>query len=119
MWQENRGPGIVGSLKHIIEYDGKRQILANPTILETSKEKMSTREGCLSFFDYRGEVERYSSIRVKAYNEDGQEFEIQGSGDLSSLLQHEIDHLNGRLYFDHLPNGQDDLWTVDGMPVIP
>ncbi|MCB0331324.1 MAG: peptide deformylase [Bdellovibrionales bacterium] len=103
----------------IIEYDGDQRLLVNPEIVEASREKMKIREGCLSFFDYRGQIERHRYVKVRAQDRNGKTIEIEGSDDLSCLLQHEIDHLNGVLYFDYSPNGQDDLRLIDGMPVIP
>ena len=120
-----RGSGLaapqIGYLQRatIIEFEDDQQILVNPEIVDTSQEKMQIREGCLSFFNYRGEVERHQYVKVRAQDENGERVEIEGSGDLSSLLQHEIDHLNGILYFDHLPNGQEDLRLIQGMPEIP
>ena len=103
----------------IIEYNNKRYILINPEIINASKEKIKIREGCLSFFDYRGEVERYKKVKVKALDENGYEYEIEGSDDFTSLLQHEIDHLDGILLIDRLPNGKNDLKKIEGMPKIP
>jgi peptide deformylase len=102
-----------------IHFDNKRNLLVNPEIVEASSEMMSLTEGGLSFFDFRGQVERHKFLTVKAFNELAEAVEIQAKGQFSKLLQHEIDHLDGILYFDRLPNGEDSLLPVQGMPEIP
>ena len=59
-------------------------------------------EGCLSVAGYDGEVERYARVRVEALNRQGKRFQIPGEGLLARALQHEIDHLEGVLFIDHL-----------------
>jgi len=111
----SRGTGLaapqIGELVRVsvAEYDGEMYVMINPEIVETSEEKKPIWEGCISFFEYRAFVPRHMYVKVKAQNQNGEEYFIEGKGDFVSLLQHEIDHLNGILYFDHLPNGEDDL----------
>lgn len=93
----------------IIESVGQEYVLVNPEIISRSGKKQKVREGCLSFFEFRGYVPRHTKVTVKALDENGQEYEIEAQGDFAALLQHEIDHLNGILYVDRLPNGDDDL----------
>ncbi|MEZ4753314.1 MAG: peptide deformylase [Bdellovibrionota bacterium] len=63
----------IGELKRIsvIEFDGVRHVLINPEITSKSNEKMLIREGCLSFFNVRGNVERFESVTVRAQDLDG------------------------------------------------
>jgi peptide deformylase len=77
--------------------------LVNPKIeiVETSP-KVVTEEGCLSVPNVHEEVTRPSEVRLKALNENGEPIEIDTSGLLAVCLQHEIDHLDGILFIDHL-----------------
>ena len=92
---------------------GQRYVLINPEIVDHPENKTPIREGCLSFLEYRGMTPRYGWVKVKAWNHDGREYEVEGEGDFAMLLQHEIDHLNGVLYVDHLPNKEADLFLVE------
>lgn len=76
-------------------------ILINPVIVEKDG-KIKLEEGCLSFPEIIGEVERYSKVNVKALDLNGRNIEIIGENLLARVLQHEIDHLNGVLFIDHL-----------------
>lgn len=82
----------------------KDLIFINPQILKISKKKMNFEEGCLSVRWLYGKVERAEKILIKAYNEDGKLFTLGGSGLLSQVFQHEIDHLNGVLFIDKARN---------------
>jgi peptide deformylase len=75
--------------------------LINPVITEKLG-KTESDEGCLSVPDYYESVKRYESINVSAMNQKGEPIEIDASGLLSICIQHEIDHLNGILFVDHL-----------------
>jgi len=75
--------------------------LINPEILEESGE-IQCEEGCLSVPDYYENVVRANDIKVKALNKNGESFELEASEMLSVCIQHEIDHLNGILFVDHL-----------------
>ena len=75
--------------------------LINPEILEESGE-IQCEEGCLSVPDYYENVVRANDIKVKALNQNGESFELEASEMLSVCIQHEIDHLNGILFVDHL-----------------
>jgi len=75
--------------------------LINPEILEESGE-IQCEEGCLSVPDYYENVVRANDIKVKALNQNGEPFELGASEMLSVCIQHEIDHLNGILFVDHL-----------------
>ena len=74
----------------------------NPKINDLSEEKFINEEGCLSVPEYYAEVERSRIIDVEWFNEDGKKIRKKISGLLSICIQHEIDHLNGILFIDHL-----------------
>jgi peptide deformylase len=76
--------------------------LVNPEIIWTSDDEACLQEGCLSVPDFYEDVIRPARCKVKALDENGKEFEIEGDGLLSACLQHEIDHLDGELFVDHL-----------------
>jgi peptide deformylase len=77
-------------------------VFINPEIIWASPEKKSWREGCLSVPDYYDEVERPAEIRVKALNIEGKEFEMDADGLLAVCLQHELDHLQGKVFVEYL-----------------
>lgn len=76
-------------------------ILINPEIVAREGSQRST-EGCLSIPGYQDLVDRAEWVRVSALNSDGEPFELEADGLLAICLQHEIDHLQGRLFLDHL-----------------
>jgi len=76
-------------------------VLINPEIIKRGGERGLT-EGCLSVPGYFGEIQRSMWIKVKAQDRSGKEFRLRGEGLLAQALEHEIDHLNGTLYIDHL-----------------
>ncbi len=75
--------------------------LVNPEIQRAGGREWET-EGCLSFPDLYGDVQRYASVTVRAYDIDGNSLKIKARGLLARILQHEIDHLDGVLYFDRM-----------------
>src|ERR671917_144599 len=85
----------------VIEVDGRITELVNPQVVRTSGEQEDW-EGCLSIPGYVAEVTRYDKVTVKARDRHGKEFRTKGNELFSRALQHEIDHLNGRLYIDYL-----------------
>lgn len=82
----------------------ERHILINPRILQTATEIDTDWEGCLSIDngDLLGMVPRYTKITLTALNEKGKEITIQATGFQARVLQHEIDHLDGILFFDRM-----------------
>lgn len=74
----------------------------NPEIVWSSDELGVHSEGCLSIPEYFEDVERPARIRVRFVDRDGAEAEMEADGLLATCLQHEIDHLNGVLFIDHL-----------------
>ena len=113
-----KAPGIglaapqIGVLKRIVVVDvAKRQnedatpeplVLVNPTIIWESEERSTYEEGCLSIPEFYEEVERPAVIRVEFLDRDGAFKEIEADGVLATCIQHEIDHLNGVLFIDHI-----------------
>ncbi|MZH40984.1 MAG: peptide deformylase [Nitrospinae bacterium] len=83
-------------------------ILINPEITLYEGESLG-REGCLSVPDYTGKVERAKSITLKALNENGDAREYQMSGYEARAVQHEIDHLDGKLFLDRLVSKRNAL----------
>ena len=84
------------------ENDRRPQVFLNPEIVWSSEEKRIYDEGCLSIPEYYGEVERPDRVRVRFRDLDGAEREIEADGLLATCIQHEIDHLDGVLFIDHL-----------------
>ena len=74
----------------------------NPEILESSDERSEFEEGCLSFPGESEVVVRPARVTVRAQDRTGQSFDIQAEGMLATALQHEIDHLNGVVFVDHI-----------------
>ncbi|MDR3408962.1 MAG: peptide deformylase, partial [Methylovirgula sp.] len=111
-------PGIglaatqIGEMKRVLVLDvAKRQdeeasanpmVFANPEILWASEELSTYNEGCLSIPEIYEEVERPARIRVGYLDSDNRHQEIEAEGILATCLQHEIDHLNGVLFIDHI-----------------
>jgi len=88
----------------ILPSDEKRllSVLVNPRIVEKEGEIVSENEGCLSVPDYRADVKRYASIIVEGYDVNEKPVRIEAHDLLSIVLQHEIDHLQGRLFIDRI-----------------
>lgn len=84
-------------------------IFINPEIVARGDEPNIHEEGCLSIPDYYAEVERPGSVTVTYVDIDGQTQELQADGMMATCLQHEIDHLNGVLFIDHLSKLKRDM----------
>ena len=82
--------------------DKKPLVFINPEIVASSAERSVYEEGCLSIPDYYAEVERPAAITVRHLDRDGKEQVTEADGLLATCLQHEIDHLNGVLFIDHI-----------------
>jgi len=76
--------------------------LINPVIVERSEEEETAEEGCLSIPDIFGDVERPAGIVVEALDANGKSFRVEATGYKARAIQHEIDHLDGILFLDHL-----------------
>ena len=104
----------VGSLQKVavIETPDMEEpmVLINPEIMKTEGERQVI-EGCLSVPGWRGTVNRSEKVRVKAMGLDGKTYRLNAEDLLAQALEHEIDHLNGILYIDHLAN-HESLWKI-------
>ena len=80
----------------------KPMVLVNPEITWSSEEKRTYEEGCLSIPEYYEEVERPDRVKFRYRNLDGETVEAEADGVLATCVQHEIDHLNGVLFIDHI-----------------
>jgi peptide deformylase len=108
-------PGIglaaiqVGAPKRVVTMDLAKkddpknpQVFINPEIVDTSDETAVYEEGCLSIPEFYGDVERPAQVKLKYLDLDGKRHEIDANGLFATCIQHEIDHLNGILFIDHL-----------------
>ena len=86
----------------IVDVDGARFVLINPEILATTGPDEKAEEGCLSIPDIYGDVDRPGSVTIRATDENGSPYEATGTELLGRCFQHEIDHLDGKLFIDYL-----------------
>ena len=77
-------------------------VLVNPVLSDYGEEKALGWESCLSLIDFRGLVPRSTSVTLKAYDRDGDRIEKRATGFEAVVLQHEIDHLNGKVFLDRM-----------------
>lgn len=102
----------------VLEMPGEETIvLVNPEIVKRSGE-MDVTEGCLSVPGYRGDIKRPAKVIARGLDSNGKPIRIKGEGLLAEALEHEIDHLNGILYIDHL-DSLDDLEKVTPSEATP
>lgn len=89
-------------------YPGKMAVplsfLINPAIVPLGRETEEDWEGCLSIPEIRGRVPRYSSLRVTALDREGNPLDFTATGFHARVIQHEVDHLRGRVYMDCMPD---------------
>jgi peptide deformylase len=78
-------------------------VFINPSIIETSAETAKCEEGCLSLPGVYADIVRASRIKVQAFDINGRPFTIECGGTLARVIQHEYEHLDGILFYDHLP----------------
>ena len=115
-------PGIglaavqIGILKRLIVIDISKEkekknplFLINPEIISKSKNTSIHEEGCLSLPGHFAEIERPSECQIKYIGYDGKKKEIKANGLLSTCIQHEIDHLDGKLFIDYLSKLKKDI----------
>jgi peptide deformylase len=102
-----RGVGLaanqVGAARRVavIDADGDRFAMVNPVIVSTEG-RSTSEEGCLSIPDVYGDVTRPERVVLEALDQDGKLFRKEVGGLVARAIQHEIDHLDGILFFDHL-----------------
>ena len=108
-------PGIglaaiqVGWEKSVLIYDisprdesRELNVLVNPKIITREGQILSENEGCLSVPDFRADVKRSEFVTVKGHDREGNPIRLDAEGILAIVLQHEIDHLNGTLFIEHI-----------------
>jgi peptide deformylase len=95
----------------------EKSCLINPEIVKRKGERV-VKEGCLSIPGYYADIKRSEGVRVKGIDASGKEIRLSAEGLMAQALEHEIDHLNGVLYVDHLES-QDQLKKVEPEPVAP
>ena len=83
--------------------------MANPELIWTSKEQETDQEGCLSIPGVMADVTRPNSCKVKYLNQNNESKELHANGLLARCIQHEIDHINGILFIDHLSKIKKDM----------
>jgi peptide deformylase len=86
-------------------------VVINPELVWSSEERSTYEEGCLSIPEFYEEVERPAQVKVRYTDLDGQAHEVDANGLLATCLQHEIDHLNGILFIDHISKLKRDRVT--------
>ena len=87
------------------------QVLINPRIIDQEGEILSENEGCLSVPEFKADVKRYASILVQGVDREGRPVELEAQGMLAIILQHETDHLKGKLFIDHVSALKRQLYT--------
>jgi peptide deformylase len=92
-------------------HTGELFTLVNPRISWHSRQTVEGVEGCLSLPGIVGEVERFQEVRVEALNRHGKKFNMRFQGWLARIFQHEVDHLDGVLFTDHIED-PDRIWPV-------
>jgi peptide deformylase len=118
----NHGVGLaanqVGVLQRVVVIqlpdEEEPRAYINPEIVKNEGER-EVEEGCLSLPGYRGLVKRSVKVKAKGLDRKGKEVRVNADGLLAQALEHEIDHLNGILYIDHLV-AHDQLWKHEPVP---
>jgi peptide deformylase len=88
------------------------KVFINPEITKLEGKIEEDYEGCLSITDIYGKVPRYNKIRVRAMNEDGKIVRVKAEGFLARVFQHEIDHIVGKVFVDHLKGKKDAFYKL-------
>ncbi|MCL4385649.1 MAG: peptide deformylase [Cyanobacteria bacterium] len=104
----------IGILKRIIivNFNDKIEAFINPVIEIIDDEKITEEEGCLSIYSIKTSVKRSKKIKLTARDLKNMEIELEAEGMLARIFQHEVDHLNGILFIDHLsPKEREDFLT--------
>jgi len=121
--QQSNGVGLAApqvgvSLRVIVlQMPGEEPIaIVNPEVVKRSGEQ-EVSEGCLSVPGYVGEIKRSASVTIKGRGRYGKPVRIKATGLMAEALEHEIDHLDGTLYIDHVES-QDNLHKIE-RPIAP
>ena len=106
--KESDGVGLaanqigISSRFFVAEFDRKFYAIFNPEIVSVSKIQDVLEEGCLSVPGKSGEVLRSSEIVIRGYDKNGKRVKMRAWGHLARIFQHEVDHLDGRLFIDYI-----------------
>jgi|SRR3989344_4977041 len=92
--------------------DKEFSVFINPEIIKTEGDISEDFEGCLSVKDIYGKVPRFNKVRMKALNENGQSVRVRAEGFLARVIQHEVDHMNGRLFVDYITGKPDAFYKL-------
>jgi peptide deformylase len=93
------------------DQDRSLQVIINPRIIDQEGEILSENEGCLSVPEFKADVKRNASILVQGVDREGRPVELEAQGMLAIVLQHETDHLKGKLFIDHVSALKRQLYT--------
>lgn len=107
--RSSREDGEEEELEEEAEIEPEPMFLINPEIVSFTEEPSVYEEGCLSIPDYYADVERPAGCTVKFLDRDGKEHIIEATGLLSTVVQHEVDHLDGKLFVDHISKLKRDM----------
>jgi len=98
------------------DFDNKEDktfsVFINPQIVKLEGDIEEDYEGCLSVADIYGKVPRYSKIRMRALDENGEPVRVRANGFLARVLQHEVDHLNGMVFIDHIEDQPEAFYEL-------
>jgi len=100
-------------------FNGRLELI-NPEIVQ-SESRVTSEEGCLSIPEYRDSIHRFNQVVVKAHDRNGREFTASAHELLAFAIQHEVDHLNGVLFVDHLSRLKKSLfrkWALKNLGVV-
>lgn len=100
---------VIAGAENGEEFDDRVIVLVNPQVVSATGEQVYN-EGCLSVEDFNEQVVRAGEVVVRAQGLDGEPFEIKADGRRAVILQHEIDHLDGILFIDHLSRLKRDIY---------
>ncbi len=89
------------------------RVFINPEIVKKEGMPEADFEGCLSVKDIYGKVPRYPKIRLRALDEHGQVIRVRAEGFLARVLQHEVDHLQGKIFVDHIENKPEAFYRLN------
>lgn len=95
----------------VIKEDDSYLALINPEVVKGGKEYLLDMEGCLSVPKKYGKVKRFDKVKVRGLNIEGKKVEIKAEGLMARILQHEIDHMDGKLFLSHVT--EKNLYTLD------
>lgn len=99
------------------DFDNKESrdftVLINPEIVKYEGTLKEDYEGCLSVKNVYGKVPRYTKIRVRALDQNGNQIRFKANGFLARVIQHEIDHTNGVVFVDHIKDSPDAFYTLN------